>query len=76
MCCFVYGPVNTFDTVDHAILMNQLSSIVLSSDSCSWFHGFLRDRTQVIVVDGVKPGILEALKGVPQVDDLFFSLFI
>jgi hypothetical protein len=25
-----------FDTVDHAILLNKLSSIVLSSDTCSF----------------------------------------
>ena len=33
-----------FDTVDHAILLNKLSSIGLSSDACSWFQDYLRDR--------------------------------
>jgi hypothetical protein len=43
-----------FDTVDHDILLNKLSSIGLSSDACSWFHDYLSDRTQAIVIDGVK----------------------
>jgi hypothetical protein len=38
-----------FDTVDHAILLNKLSSKRLSSDAGSWFHHYLGDRTQAIL---------------------------
>jgi hypothetical protein len=56
----------SFDTVDHAILLNKLTSIGLSYDTCSWFHDYLSDRTLSIVVDGVKSEFLEVHKGVPQ----------
>ena len=36
------------NTVDHNILLNMLSSIGLSFDTCSWFHDYLNDRTQSI----------------------------
>jgi hypothetical protein len=42
-----------FDTVDHAILLNKLPSIGLSSDACSRFRDYLSDRIQAIVIDGV-----------------------
>jgi hypothetical protein len=42
-----------FDSVYHAILLIKLCSIGLSSDACSWFLGYLSDRTQAIVIDGV-----------------------
>ena len=65
MCCSV-DLSKAFDTVDHAILLIKLSSIGLSSNTCSWFHDYLRDRTQAVMMDGVKSGFLEVHKCVPQ----------
>ena len=52
-----------FDTVDHAILLNKLSTIGQSSNSCSCFHDYLSDRNQDIVIHGVKSEFLEIHKG-------------
>ena len=38
----------------------------MSSDGCSWFHDYLSDRTQAIVIDGVKSEFPDVHKGVPQ----------
>ena len=43
-----------FDTVYQAILSNKLLLIGLTSDACTWFHDYLSDRSQAIVIDGVK----------------------
>ena len=50
-----------FNTDDHAILFNKLSSIGLSSDARSCFHDHLSYglRTQAIMIDGVKSEFLE-----------------
>jgi hypothetical protein len=64
-----------FDTVYQAILLNKLSSIGLSSDTCSWFHDYLSDRTQATVIDGVKSEFHEVHKGVPQGSILEAVLF-
>ena len=64
-----------FDTVDLAILLNKLSSIGLGSDACSWFHDYLSDRTQAIVIDGVKSAFIEVHKGVLQGSILGHVLF-
>lgn len=68
-----------FDTVDHAILLSKLSSIGVGTDACRWFYDYLKDRTQAVMVDGVKSDSLQLLKGVPQgsiIGPLLFSLYI
>jgi hypothetical protein len=72
MGCYVCGP----DTVDHAILLNKLSSIGLSADAASLFHDYLSDRTQAMVIDGVKSEFLEVHKGVQKGSILGPILFI
>jgi cobalamin biosynthesis protein CbiD len=52
-----------FDIVDHATLLNKLSSIGLSSDARSWFHDYLSDRTQAIVIYGFKSKLLKVSDG-------------
>ena len=68
-----------FDTVDHDILLSNLSFIGLGPDACRWFSNYLMDRTQAVMVDGVKSEPLALLKGVPQgsiIGPLLFSLYI
>jgi hypothetical protein len=47
-------------------LFYTFSSIGLSSVACSWFQDYVSDRTQDVVIDGVKSEFLEVCKGVPQ----------
>ena len=42
-----------FVTVDHAILMQRLSSVGLSEHAVAWFANYLSDRTQCTQFDGL-----------------------
>ena len=43
----------TFDTVDHAILLNKLKAIGLDDLSTSWFPSYLKNSFQKTEVDGI-----------------------
>ena len=55
-----------FDTVDHAILRQRLSSVGLSEHAVAWFANYLSDRTQCTQFDGLIPVKLSVCNGVPQ----------
>ena len=42
-----------FDTVDHVILRQRLSSVGLSEHAVAWFANYLYDRTQCTHFDGL-----------------------
>lgn len=68
-----------FDTVDHSILLSNLSVLGLGTDACLWFQNDLSDRTQAIMIDRIKSTFLEVPKGVPQgsiLGPLLFTLYI
>ena len=58
-----------FDTVDHAILRQRLSSVGLSEHAVAWFANYLSDRTQF---DGV---IYVMLQG-SVLGPLLFTIYI
>ena len=55
-----------FDTVDHAILRQRLSSVGFSEHAVAWFANYLSDRTQCTQFDGLMSVKLSVLNGVPQ----------
>ena len=63
-----------FDTVDHNILCNKLKHMGVGC--VGWFESYLKDRLQVVTIDGVnsKPGFVQC--GVPQGSILGPLLFL
>ena len=55
-----------FDTVDHAILRQRLSSVGLSEHAVAWFANYLSNRTQCTQFDGLMSVKLSVFNGVPQ----------
>ena len=41
-----------FDMVDHEILLEKLSQIVIAESALVWFRRYLSDRTQQVCIDG------------------------
>ena len=42
-----------FDTVDHAILLQRMSSkFGMKGDALSWFRSYLSERSQVVYING------------------------
>ena len=66
-----------FDTVDHAILLNRLSSTYgLTGSVHAWMTSFLSDRTQVVAFDGSTSRCSALDCGVPQGSILGPLLFV
>ena len=56
-----------FDTVDHSILLNRLSTkFGIRGSVLQWFKSYLSHRTQYVSVDGVSSVSLPLRCGVPQ----------
>ena len=55
-----------FDKVDHNILLQKLSLYGIKGKLHTWLTQFLRDRQQVVVVDGHKSHPAPVISGVPQ----------
>ena len=56
-----------FDTIDHTILLKRLKQdFGINGVVLEWFSSYLSDRTQCVVVDGVRSGDKILKYGVPQ----------
>ena len=55
-----------FDTLDHSVLLDKLSSLGFSKASVQWFTAYLTDRTQSVVVNGSTSYPRSISFGVPQ----------
>jgi hypothetical protein len=66
-----------FDTIDHSILLERLSSwFGFRGKVLSWFSSYLQDRTFSVLCSGIKSSSTGLLTGVPQGSVLGPILFI
>ena len=58
---------SAFDTIDHDILLERLSSLYgISGVVLSWFQSYLSDRTQFVTIDDNRSNTVNLEFGVPQ----------
>ena len=65
-----------FDKVDHTILLNKLKKLGITGKLANWIKSFLTNRTQTVIVNGVKTFAASVVSGVPQGTVLRTILFL
>ena len=70
---------NTFDTIDHQILLAKLNHYGIRGVSNDWFKSYLSNRNQYVSINGYESGLAAINCGVPQgsvLGPLLFLLYI
>ena len=57
---------NAFDKVSHTLLLYKLQSLGVGGSLLRLFHSYLSGRTQYVMVNGIKSGLVDIRSGVPQ----------
>ena len=68
-----------FDTVPHQMLLAELEKIGCGLDSLRWFHDYLTNRKQMVVLDSKTTNWQTVGRGVPQgscLSPLLFNIFV
>ena len=69
-CCVVLLLLDlsaAFDTVDHTILLNRMSSkFGIKGKVRNWFQSYLNKRTQFVLINGTRSSVHNIKQGVPQ----------
>lgn len=64
-----------FDTVDHDVLTKKLYNMGIRGPAYSWIKSYLSNRTQRVVIDGVKSSPRVVSRGIPQGSCISPTLF-
>ena len=67
---------NTFDKVDHGVVLHKLYNLGISGQLGLWVSAFLTNRTQLVALNGALSSVSSAVSGVPQGSVLGPLLFI
>jgi hypothetical protein len=68
-----------FDTVDHAILSQRLSSIGITGNALKWISDYLSDRSQSTVISESISSSMSLRFGVPQgsvLGPILFTIYL
>ena len=76
---WMFDLAKCFDTIDHKLLLKQLSKYGLNGTELQWFTNYLNERTQVVTINGKMSNTKLIDKGVPQgsiLGPLLFTIFV